>query len=612
MITAVIDGHTYSVNDEDSTLLVGTGGEADVFRFAPNAEFVRRYGNHRFVLKIFREATTDAMRRAARERQTKLLAFPRGLPSNVIAPITLAYDHSGRVIGYVMIFVSDGTPLIRYKSAKFCRENSISVGRLLRIMTNLHDLVNAVHALGLVIGDFSDKNVLVLPTDEVCLLDADSIEFDVWECPAFTPAFVDPQIVELRSGSTAFRKIGRHSPFTDWYAFAVMLFQLLVRVHPYTDGFYPSSNGEGPIKGNRRIQQRISVFHPRVTLPNTATPLDQLPASLVACFRLIFEQQERGVIPRQLLNDSAATQPASAPPYSPPRPQPRPASTARILAVRLQDGQPRYVTYENGAYRREGGQAFWTNPYDPEITAIPAGNRTVMAWEDTFVVFDGGRHSGATETQMAFGRTTVAANAQHVYWLRGSELVRDARGGGVVTIGKIAPGSTSVWVGERFGVALVQAGILNRVLIFTEQTGFHSLTLPSSFGSVIDAQCVIGGDLAWLTLSIKSGGRVVNRCFVIDSRAQLQATASATQDDDTWLGNITPATHAVGSKLLVPVPRLGIVRVGIVGPQITQELVYPGSSKLVPNREATIALTYSAQGLLHFNHTSIYPVTTTL
>ncbi len=616
MITAVIDGQAYIVNDEDPKLLVGTGGEADVYRFSPTSGFTRHHGSRRYVLKIFRPATTDALRRAARERQTKLKEFPKGLPDRVISPIALAHDRGGQVIGYVMAFVPNGTPLISYKSATFCKDHSVSPGQILRIMANLHDLVNAVHATGVVIGDFNDKNVLVLPNDEVCLLDADSFQFGAWECPTFVPGFVDPQIVELQQGSTTFRKIGAHSPLTDWYAFMVMLFQLLVRVHPYTGGFYSSAQGEGPVKGVQRIARRISVFHPNVTLPpGIATPLDQIPAGIMACFRAVFQNEQRGVIPKKLLVEGTtpSARPATSPPPQNPQPHQRPTAHVHMLAARLQGGTQRYVFHAKGAYRREGGEAFWAAPYDARISAIPAGERTVMTSGDKFVIFDDECHSDGVVTQMSFGRPTIAANARHVYWLRGSELVRDDGRGGVFVIGQITAHLTSVWVGERFGVALVQAGVLNRVLTFTERSGFHTLSLPPSFGSIIDAFCIVGDDLAWLIVTTRhKSGHTVNRCFVIDAHAQLRATAETLQGDQTWLGSLTPAAHATGRKLLAAVPRLGIVRVGLSGDKARQELVYPDSSKLVPTKDATVALTYGAQGILHYGNASIDPIAQTL
>jgi hypothetical protein len=75
---------------------------------------------------------------------------------------------------------------------------------------------------------------------------------------------------------------------------------------------------------------------------------------------------------------------------------------------------------------------------------------------------------------------------------------------------------------------------------------------------------------------------------------------------------MTPAAHATGDKLLVPVPRIGIVRVGIARQQARQEIAYPGTSSLVPNHDATIGLTYSSAGVTHYSTTSTTPAATSL
>lgn len=610
MIYAVIDGQPYRINDEDSNR-VGYGGEADVYWFNPTREFIARHGSNRYVVKIFRAARTDAQRRAQRERQTKLGSFPSGLPGNVIAPISLVSDSSDQIIGYVMVYVPDGTPLIQFKSAQYHKDHSITIGKILKVLTNLHDLVTAVHRCGIVIGDFNDKNVLVGPNFEVYLLDADSLQYGNWECPAFTPKFVDPKIVVADpANANQLKKVGEHSTLTDWYAFTVMVFQLLVRIHPYTDGFYAPDANEGVVQGVKRIHRRLSVFHPRVTLPDMATPFDRLPSGFLHCFELVFEEEKRGSFPRELLETS------------PPQPttvrsqqqQPTSNLSQRYLVVDLQGQRTVYAYHESGAYRREDGRIIYPAPaHDSRLTAILAGNRTVLASRTSFAVFNGGRNSGQVQTQERFGKTTVTANSQHVYWLRHHELVRDDSLGRVITIGSVSANSTSVWVGERFGLALEDNGVLTRILTFTDQPGFSISTLPPKFGSLVDAQCVISDELAWLTLSISDGGQVVNQCYVFDSRAQLRATAEAYRGDNTWLGSMTNVAHATGSKLLAPVPGIGIARIGIAGQRAQQEITYPGTSMLVPDKGATVGLCYSHhQGVLHFSNSRITQITTTL
>lgn len=629
MLQAVIDGNVYRIDDENPTSLVAYGGEAAVYWFN-SPEFAGRYGPGRYVIKVYKDRGGD--------RQAKLQAFPTGLPRNVVTPLALAYDLRGQLIGYVMKFVPDGTTLIRYKSASYRREHHVTNRIICHILANLHDLVTELHRHGIVIGDFNDKNVLVTPSLEVYLLDADSFQFGKWESPVFVPGFVDPLIV-ASDGPGKLKKVRPHSQLTDWYAFAVMIFQLLVRVNPYLDGVYVPSDGKRHVKGAARVIRRISALHPGVSLPDTAVPLDTLPESFGRLFELVFGEHRRGVIPREILTDAqwtrcaqchthhgrlqcprcntATQRPTQQPQQPSPTPHRRPDPTTapppprnppNILAARRQGDRIRCVYHANGAYRREDGQIIWPAPkHDDRLTAIPAGGRTVFASDSSFAIFQDGSNSGQIRTQTVFGRATVAANSRYVYWLVNNQLVRDAYpSSGMQVIGTIAPHTTSVWVGERFGLAMTQAGVFNTIHVFdAHRAGFKSTSLPPSFDSVIDAQCFVGDDAAWLILSQQDGRGVVNRCYVIDSRAQLLATAEARRGDGTWLGTITTAAHADGNRLVTPIPRIGVIQLGINGGQVVQGAVYPDSSRLVTSAGATVAVCPTSRGATHFSSTTI-------
>lgn len=644
MATAVIEGRPH-LFDQDQFL--ASGGEADVYRFEPDQSFTQRFGNGPFVVKLFREEGHDDKRRAVLERQAKLRAFPQGLPEEVVKPLSLACDPAQKVngnpkvIGYAMPFVTDAIPLIRFKAPQFRKDHPerVTIQRLCRILVNLHALVSKVHQCGVVIGDLNDKNVLVGHNDEVYLLDADSLQYGEWECPAFVPNFVDPKIIEVHhKDASRIKKVGDHSVQTDWYAFAVIAFQLLVRVNPYLDGFCKLKDKGKPIKGNRRLQHQISVFHPEVNLPRTALPLDLLPEAIHEVFRMVFEDGARGEFPRELLTEtewkqciscgnehgramcprcsaapSAATQSTSKSGTTtrPSRPAARTPITlpGQILAVASQEGKLRCVYHHDGAYRREDHQPFWTAEYDPQVSAFPAGHRTVVMRDNRFAIFDGGSAPLAFGTQQVYGKTTVAANSKHVYWVDGSSLVRDNAGRGTVTMGQIVPNLTSVWVGERFGLALVD-GISSRILTFhASRPGLHSFNLPALPGVIVDAQCVISEHLAWLVLSIRlPSGRVRNRCYVFDSQAQLHASAEANRGGNTWLGHVTQSAHAAGTKLFVPVPRSGIVRVGFENRAIEQGKIVRNSASLVPDRISTVGIHTTPDGVLHIGTGTITPI----
>lgn len=628
MIDAVIDGRNYRFDDEDPNILVGHGGEADVFRFNPHTDFSRRYGNKAYVIKIFRE-DTEVQRRAARERQTKLRNFPSGLPGNVVTPVALAYDRWGtKVIGYVMVLVPNATPLIEFKTRAYRTANRVTTAQLCRVLANLHALIVAVHACGVVIGDLNDKNVLVGPNLEVYLLDADSLQYGSWECPAFVTGFVDPLICARPDPAhpksyNNLRKAHPHSTHTDWYAYSVIVFQLFVLAHPYTSGLHHPAKGDGPRrKGVQRIHRRLSVFHPRVGLPQTMVPLDNLPQQLLQYFLAVFTRDQRGTFPRELLTTNlwmtcgtchiehgrskcprcGAPGVASSPPRST-------QLNGHILAVAQQGGRTRCVYHESGAYRREGGQQLWQRSRDDRLSALVAGDRTVLASGASFALFNGHRPPERRSTQCVYGKTTVAANSRHVYWISGSSLVRDDAHGAITVIGTVAPHMTSVWVGERFGLVLVQAGVLSKVLTFGEQGMLGSYSMPLELGTVTDAQCVISDGFAWLKVTSRTkNGTVIYRCYAFDPYARLRATASARQGQLAWLDQFDSSALPVRDKLIVPVRRAGIVQVGMRGEELRQETVLNGTEPLT--QDVTVGLCLANDnGVLHASRNTITRVT---
>ena len=147
----------------------GKGGEADVYDL----------GDGR-ALKLFK---TDqhpdlkglaAEEQAARARldlqQRKLPAFPKGLPTQVIAPLALALappgpkgrsaPPAGLVLGYTMPLVRGAEPLLRWSESSFRRAGATSA-QAAQLFTALHRVVGALHARAVQIGDCNDANILV-------------------------------------------------------------------------------------------------------------------------------------------------------------------------------------------------------------------------------------------------------------------------------------------------------------------------------------------------------------------------------------------------------------------------------------------------------------------
>src|SRR5262249_20315623 len=137
----------------DPSSSVGKGGEADVFDLGDGS-----------VVKLWKTpdhpdyAGQDEARDAAHDRieqqQTKIRAFPRGLPDKLVAPIELvtADKRGARVAGYRMTFIRGAEVLLRYGQPSF-RGAGVTAAEIVAILLDLHRTVEALHAAGVVIGD---------------------------------------------------------------------------------------------------------------------------------------------------------------------------------------------------------------------------------------------------------------------------------------------------------------------------------------------------------------------------------------------------------------------------------------------------------------------------
>jgi|GEM_PF-367815 len=650
IISALIDGRPYTFNTEDESQVIGEGGEAIVMKWIPPREFTAEHGNVDFLVKLFFKKTEEQIA-ADTIRQQKFLHFPR-LPRNAISPVSLVRDaRTNRIIGFVMPRVTNVVSLIELTDADYRRENGITLVRVLKIIKNLHMLIEGVHQAGVVIGDFNDKNVLVnLKTHEVFLIDVDSAQWGPWQSLVATAEFSDPTLLDedqnLRPGA-------RYSPASDWYSFTVMVYQLLTLTHPYRDGVHRPQQVKGKPIAHRlrfaqRIPTRVTVFDSTVHLDESdkdIIPPERLPEEFCQYMVQVFVKDRRDIpFPVVLLTTfrwmrcrncgcehgrytcpapncgaPGFTPPRTAPTATPPppvtpvgkpapsRPAPTPPpavapSNTQYVATAIQGGKLRYVHYQDGAYRRENGALVWRRPLETGLSVLVAGDRTVFSSASSIAVINGSGSPVRLTTQYTLGKTTVAANSRYVYWVNESSLVRNDDKGGEVTIGPVLPNKTSVWVGERFGVAMLQAGALTSVKVFNATgTGFTgSYNLPIKVAArVIDATCVVNESHAWLVVTYKTPQGVESRtCYAFDASGRLLATVTG-QSNVAWLGSVSSAALAVGNKLLVPVTGLGIARIGITGGILHQEGTYRGSAPLVPNATATVGLCLTPRGLVH-------------
>jgi len=483
------------VNLEPGALL-GQGGEAEVYDLHDGR-----------VLKWWKppqhpdfDGLPDAQAQAEKrisEAPARLRALPGNLPAAVVVPCGLALDGRKRVAGYLMQKVT-GEPLHSYGELKWRREHPIAGDALVAMLLSLHDAIAGLHKARVVVGDCNDLNVLV-DGARVHLIDVDSYQFGGYACPMFTERFLDPRLCE-----TTMMPVRPHDEASDWFAFATMTLRTLLGVGPW-GGVHQPADASKRCPALARALRRVSVFADGIVYPRAARSIAILPDELVAALRGIFDRDQRGVFPRELLE------------------------RLRLRAC-TQCGE------EHARVRCPSCQAGAQVP-----PTVVHGNLRVQP-------------IGAIEFPYEIGR--LHDNSTPI-WIEAGALWRQGRLG-PERIGGVLANQTRAWASDKLGVGFYRAGGYAVGFVFKPDRGQldDRVALPKIRGQLVAAHATLGSDRAWLWLTTSEHGRLVTTCIVIAADSSVLATEVI---DAPWVTGITGAC-AAGPHLFVPTDQ-GIARI---------------------------------------------------
>jgi hypothetical protein len=593
MATVFVAGNQVTLNPKDA---IGKGGEADVYRYKNKA------------LKIYKdEKHVDLQgdphgQRAATERlaihQRKLPAFPKGLPANVIAPEDLATDKKNLIVGYDMQLLPTAEVLMAYADQGF-RQKGVSSDQVRQILVNLYDLTAQVHNRGIVIGDNNDLNILVAGTD-VYLVDTDAWQFtgagEMFYCTTFTNKFVDPMLCD--PNATCPLLMQPHTPASDWYAYYVMMFQLLLFVDPF-GGMYKPKDASKRIPHDARSLHRVTVFNPEVQYPKPATHYSVLPDEMSHFFQLTFEKDQRKQMELSWIRNMRWTTCVNcgmehARAKCPGCAAAVPGVVTQVVQVRgqvvatrefktegvivygaYQNGKLHYLYHDKGELHREGGLFKLSAALVPGVRYRLHGNKTVLGNAGRMIVTGPNQQPEVTTVDNFGNKPMFDANSHSTYWINNGQLLTK-RPGEMQNrfIGDVLQNQTLFWVGEDMGFGFYRAGAMNVAFVFDAHKGGLNDTVKLGHirGQLIDANCCFSKDRCWFFLSTQENGKTTNQCYLYKLDGTLLGSRNGEEGDGTWLGTIR-GNCAVGNFLLVGTDD-GIVRVecdGNLGLEVVKE-----------------------------------------
>jgi hypothetical protein len=594
---------------------IGKGGEADVFDIGDGHALKLWKGTDHPDVAGSPDETRAALDRLAL-LQSKMPQFPRNLPERVVSPVELATDRKRQtILGYTMRLVAGAEPLMSLGEPK--RRRALGGEAARRVLCDLWKTVAAVHAAGVILGDFNDLNVLVRASDEAYLVDADSFQFGGFPCPVFTERFVDPLLCDERGSRLALAR--PFCPSSDWYAFAVMVMTTLLCVGPF-GGVYRPKDPSRRVAEPLRPLRRITVFDPEVRYPKPAIPFGVLPDELLHALSAIFERDARAPLPIGLLEGlrwTACTKcgveharlrcPACD--HGSPREvvvvrghvkaTRRFATSGALLCASLVGDAPAYVVHEGGTYRREDGSTLMHGPLDGLLRFWIQGKTTHVARSGRVLSIREGDVEEEISVDVNGSEPAFAVNDRYRFFVHGGRLFRRAarRATGLFGAaldepwGDVLAGQTRIWVGERLGFGFYRAGALSVAFTFdTERRGIRdTVRIPWPSGRIIAADATIDEDRVWFFLVFVRAGRMGHLAAVIGADGSNLGAAEAEAGDGSWLGAIG-GKRALGGALLTGTSGgLARVELGPGGPAEarrfpdTEPFVHAGSS-LLPSR----------------------------
>jgi len=196
-----------------------------------------------------------------------------------VKPLELIYQKKAKkdILGFTMEYLqADFVPLAALFNKNFCVSNNIDSDFKNSIAETIIEAVTHAHQKDIVIGDLSGLNILVDMQGNVKFIDVDSYETPVHSHWGLLLDEIRDYIYQ-----------GKVSKESDYFAMAVILFNLFTHLHPFK-GIHKQYRGIA-----ERMLQKIPVFKqdPQLIIPKCYTPIQE--SDLQEQFNEIFANGKR-------------------------------------------------------------------------------------------------------------------------------------------------------------------------------------------------------------------------------------------------------------------------------------------------------------------------------
>lgn len=206
-------------------------------------------------------------------------------PKNVLVPRDIVLDSKKKPIGFSMRLIPDSVFLTWLFNRGWKQQNGVSDKHLLDIVKKMRETTITLHNEKCVVGDYNEMQFLVAKDySDIFFVDADSYQTASFPCTAIMDTVRDRTV-----------PFGTFNPGTDWFAYAIVTFQLWTGIHPYMCK-HPSYS-KRDAKDFKMMEDGISAYSPQSSLPKQALPLSVIPPDLNSWYKEVFVNGDRSTPP---------------------------------------------------------------------------------------------------------------------------------------------------------------------------------------------------------------------------------------------------------------------------------------------------------------------------
>ena len=237
-----------------------SGGEGDI------------YLKKNIVYKIFHQPKNN-------DFQNKILLLQKLQHPSLAYPIESFFDQNQQMIGFSMKKLK-ADPVVKMFSSIWQQNQQFDLENQLNFINKMRELLLFVHQKKAIVADGNEMNWLFDSSYQPYLIDLDS-----WQIAQHPATAIMPSIKDWHSQSL--------NTFTDWFAWAIVSFQILTGIHPYK-GTHPNFK-KGDLAS--RMKANVSVFHSDVRYSQAVRDFSLIPKPLKDWYYQVFEKGLRDIPP---------------------------------------------------------------------------------------------------------------------------------------------------------------------------------------------------------------------------------------------------------------------------------------------------------------------------